>query len=81
VPKRANPALEGRINIFGHNAYNGPIVFTPQYPNGKYVWYPADWAELQTQQIYAIGLDTSKADKLTGFNTKEQKFYAQSYID
>jgi hypothetical protein len=85
VPHRPNPELGGRINLFGHNSSVRPKAYTTQYPDGKLIHIPSDWDDIlatkEKYPIYAIGLDTSAAKFLTGFNTADLQFYTQQYID
>ncbi len=83
VPTRMNPKLGGKINIFGHNASNKPKVYTTQFPHGIKV-NQVKLNEIlanKDEQIYAIALDTSHGDGLTGLHLPTMTLYYQDFID
>lgn len=85
VPRKPNPDLKGKINIFGHNASDKVKVYNPKFPNGIYVKDSTELAGV-LDGCYGICIDTSRRDKygkqkLTGLHLPTMTIYQQEYID
>jgi hypothetical protein len=63
----------GRIQIFGHLGFHEVRYYSQKYQSGI--------RRLPEDQVYAIGIDTSYADILTGIHLPTMKIYQQPYID
>jgi hypothetical protein len=85
VPNRPNPELKGKINLFGHNSNNAVKVFSAEFPQSKKVHTTEELHELLAKReeypIWAIGLDTSGGQFLTGLHTPTMTLYKQEFID
>lgn len=80
VSNKPNPKLNGKINLFGHNASDEIKAYTPKYPNGIKLT-PDEFNSFDKTTIYAICLDTSSAKVLTGLHLPTMTLYKQEYID
>lgn len=86
VPEKPHFNLNGKINIFGHNASNEVKIFTEEYPHGIKMTPETFEIFKQSQSYkdyppYAICLDTSFGKKLTGLHLPTMTLYEQEYID
>jgi serine/threonine protein phosphatase 1 len=82
VPDKPNNHLNGKINIFGHNASDAVKVYCKKYPNGIKCYNNEDFKReiANIYDVWAICLDTSGAKKLTGLNIETMELYEQEYI-
>lgn len=80
VTNKPHPKLNGKINLFGHNASDNVKVYTPRYPAGIKLT-EEEFDNFNKSDIYAICLDTSSAKVLTGLHLPTMKLYTQEYID
>lgn len=75
---RGTPApIEGKIQIYGHNAYPEVVVHTKNNPSG--VLY-SEW-DKANDPAFAFGIDTSRVNVLTGIHLPTMTVYQQKYID
>lgn len=82
VPDKPQPKLNGKINIFGHNSSDDVKFYTTTYPNGIKVTQE-DIPELLNdwESVFAIAMDTSGGNKLSGLHLPTMTIYEQEYID
>lgn len=82
VPDRPNKHLNGKINIFGHNASDAVKVYSKNYPQSIKCYNNEDFKRetAKIEDVWAICLDTSAAKKLTGLDLNNMELYEQEYI-
>jgi hypothetical protein len=82
VPDKPHKHLNGKINIFGHNSSDAVKFYTTSYPNGIKVTNE-DMSELLNdwESVFAIAMDTSGGNKLSGLHLPTMTIYEQEYID
>lgn len=82
VPDRPNKHLNGKINIFGHNASDAVKIYCKTYPNGIKCYNDKEFKRNMAyiDDVWAICLDTSAGKKLTGLNLQTMTIYEQEYI-
>lgn len=84
VPDRIPKGLNGKVNVFGHNASNMVKIYCKRYPQGIKVdqeRYTQLWNERNENPIWAICIDTSSNKVLTGLHLPTMTIYQQEYID
>ncbi len=84
VPKKVNPDLNGKVNVFGHNASDMPKIYTTEYPSGIKCLpetFKKLWECREKYPVYGIDLDTSFGSGLTGLHLPSMQLYEQEFID
>ncbi len=84
VPKRVNPQLNGKVNVFGHNASDMVKVWNEEFPGGIKTLpetFTKIWANREQCPIWAIDLDTSFGSGLTGLHLPSMQLYEQEFIE
>lgn len=82
VPNEPHKDLNGRINIFGHNASDEVKIYAKYYPQGlkvdnnKLMWYINTHG---IENVWGICLDTSSSKKLTALDTETMILYSENY--
>lgn len=82
-PDRFHHELPDTISVFGHNSVNTVKLFCKQYPDGIYAHSQDTLKELvdiNKNQIYGIGIDTSKVNKITALDLESFDYFQESYL-
>lgn len=70
-----NPTRMDKVQVFGHISYEDVLLFNEQYPSG----IRKNKTDLNLDSFFAIGIDTSKKNILTGFDLDKGLFYQKDF--
>jgi hypothetical protein len=82
VPDKHNKQLNGKVNIFGHNASDAVKVYSKLYPKSIKCYSNEEFKRQVSNidDVWGICLDTSSSKKLTGLDLTNMVIYEQEYI-
>lgn len=75
--------LPNTISVFGHNMQYNIKLICRQYPNGIYAKSQdmlKELVDINKNQIYGIGIDTSKVNKITAIDLESFDYFQESYL-
>lgn len=82
-PDRFHHELPNTISVFGHNSVNSIKLLCDQYPNGIYAHSQdmlKELVDINKNQIYGIGIDTSKVRNITALDLESFDYFQESYL-